>query len=357
MPQCKWLVILCCCLLLTGCLEKEIVDDINIESAEGFDLVEGEKVRGTFLIPIYQADKSITNKTFSSVANMNKDLLANLQKESSAPIVNGSLQVVIFNKKLAEKGMMELIDALERDSSIGTSLYLAVLEGEVKSVLEKEYGTEGTGHYIMNLIKHNVHRRDLPASNLHIFLSDHYQEGKDPNLPYLKEENDDIAIQGAVVIKDNKLVAVVPNDMLFYFKLLVDKHSGGTLSIMIPDENEHVSLKSIKTDSQVKVEWKNGEPHFHIELKMNGTIREYSGTKVNGKQIEIFQKAFEEELKKQSLALIKLFQEKNVDPIGLGFEAKSRKRGFDLKKWEKTYPNVEVNVTTEVTILGTGITE
>ncbi|MCA1319225.1 Ger(x)C family spore germination protein [Bacillus tianshenii] len=344
-------------LLLTGCLEKEIVDDINIESVEGFDHVEGDDVMGTFVIPIYQADKSISNETFSAVANMNKDLLRELQKKSSAPIVNGSLELVLFNKELAEKGIIKLIDALQRDSSIGTGLYLSIVDGQVKEILEGNFGTEGTGRYLSGLIKHNIERRDVPTTNLHIFLSDYYQEGVDPNLPLLKLVDDKVMITGVVVMKEGKLSVIVPNKQLFYFKFLVDEHTDGATAIKLPDKEEYVSLRSIKTKRDIKVKWKNGEPEFHVHLKMDGLIREYSGGKVDPKKLKEFQKVFEEDLIRQSTELIATFQKEKVDPIGFGYEAKSRKRGFDLKKWEEQYPNVKIKVTSKVRIIGTGITE
>ncbi|WP_417897115.1 Ger(x)C family spore germination protein [Bacillus haimaensis] len=346
-----------CMLLLTGCLEKEIVDDVNIETVEGFDLVSGDDVMGTFLIPIYQADKSISNETFSAVANLNRNLLSELQKKSSAPIVNGSLEVVLFNKDLAEKGILKLVDALQRDASIGTGLYLSIVDGQVKEILEGNYGTEGTGSYLANLIKHNIERRDVPTTNLHVFLSDYYQKGKDPNLPYIKLVDGKVMIVGAVVIKGGKLTTIVPNKQLFYFKFLVDEYTDGVLSIKLPNKEEYVALRSIKTKRKVKVKWKNGEPQFHVHLKMDGVVREYSGGKVDPKKIEEFQKAFEEDLEKKSTELIASFQKENVDPVGFGYEAKSRKRGFDFKKWEEQYPNVKIKITSEVRIIGTGITE
>lgn len=344
-------------ILLSGCLEKEIVDDINIESAEGFDLLEGDEVMGTFVVPIYQADQSITNETFSAIADMNRDIVAELQKKSSAPIVNGSLEVVLYNKDLAEKGIVKLVDALERDASIGTSLYLAVVDGQVKEILNGEYGTEGTGNYLSNLIKHNIERRDVPKTNLHVFLSDYYQKGKDPNLPYLKLVDKKVEILGTVVLKEGKLATVIPNDKLFYFKFLVDEYTDGITSIKLPGKEENVTLKSIKTKRKIKVKWENGEPNFHVHLKMDGLIKEYSGEKIDPKKIEEFQKAFEEDLEKQSTELISSFQKEKVDPVGFGYEAKSRKRGFDFKKWEEQYPNVKIKITTEVRIIGTGITE
>ncbi len=347
-------------LLLTGCLEKEILDDINIETVEGFDLIKEseEEVLGTFLVPIYQADKTVVNETFSAVSNLNKDILRNAQKESSAPIVNGSLELVMFNMPLAEKGIIQLVDGLQRDASIGTGLYLAIVEGEVKEILTQDLGMRGTGDHLFNLIKHNIERRDVPKTNLHIFLSDYYQKGKDPSLPLLKKTEDKAEIIGVVVLKGDKYEMSIPTESLFYFKALVDKYSNGSMFVEDPDDGEYISVRSIETDKQLEVSWNNDIPSIKIKIRVDGVLREFSGLKATQKKLEKFQKLFEDKIIKESQSMIKEFQEKGVDPLGLGYEVKSRKRGFDFKKWEEQiYPTVKIDVDAEVRIISTGISE
>ncbi|NLP50665.1 Ger(x)C family spore germination protein [Bacillus sp. RO1] len=351
-----WVITIC--LFLTGCLEKEIVDDINIESVEGFDLIGENEVEGTFVIPVYKADQTIENERFTAISRLNKDILRNAQKESSAPIVNGSLELVLFNKALAEKGVIQLVDGLQRDASIGTGLYLAIVEGDTKELLQQDLGTRGTGDHLYNLLKHNIDLRDVPKTNLHIFLSDYYQKGKDPNLPILKKTERSAEIVGAAVMKEDKFEMTIPNEKLFYFKTLVDKHADGTVSLKVKDKDEFVSIKSIKTDREFKVEWKDDIPSIIMRVNVDGAVREYTGNKVTSKELKEFQKLFEEKIISESDSMIKEFQEKGVDPIGLGYVAKSHKRGFDYKKWkDETYSNLKVRVEAEVRLISTGITE
>ncbi|KMJ58293.1 hypothetical protein AB685_10310 [Bacillus sp. LL01] len=356
--QHKWIIAVYICFVLTGCLEKEIADDINIETVEGFDLIGENEVMGTFLVPVYKADKSIVNETFTAVSELNKDILRSAQKESSAPIVNGSLELVLFNMAMAEKGIIQLVDGLQRDASIGTGLQLAIVDGETNELMKQNLGTRGTGDHLFNLLKHNIDRRDVPKSNLHIFLSDYYQKGKDPNLPLMKKTEDKTEIVGVVVFKGDKYELTIPNERLFYFKTLVDKHSDGTAPLKVPGKDDFFSIRSIKTKRKIKVDWKGDTPVINVEVKVDGTLKEFTGNKVTPKELKKFQKLFEEKIVAESKSMIKEFQEKGVDPIGFGYEVKSRKRGFDFKKWEEqTYPDVQINVDAKVRIISTGITE
>lgn len=360
MPLHKIFLVFVCCGLLSGCLEKEIVDDINIETVEGFDLIDenGEEIMGTFLVPIYQADKTIVNETFSAISNLNKDILRSAQKESSAPIVNGSLELVMFDMKLAQKGIIKLVDGLQRDASIGTGLYLTIVDGEVRELLNQDLGTRGTGDHLFNLVKHNIDRRDVPKTNMHIFLSDYFQEGKDPSLPLLKKTEDKAEIIGVAVLKGDKYEMTIPNERLFYFKTLVDKYSQGSFALKEPNKEEYVSLRSIETEKKLKVKWEKDIPSIIINIRVDGALREFTGNKVTPKKVEKFQKYFEEKIVKESESMIKEFQERGIDPVGFGYEVKSRKRGFDFKKWEEQiYPTVKIEVNAEVRIVSTGITE
>ncbi|QFT88548.1 hypothetical protein FIU87_07835 [Bacillus sp. THAF10] len=358
MPLLKVLSTICLLLLLTGCLQKEIVDDVNIESAEGFDLISENEIMGTFVVPIYKADKTIVNERFTAVAEQNKDILRSVQKESSSPIVNGSLEVVLFNMDLAKKGIIQVADGLQRDASIGTGLYFAIVEGQTKEILEQNMGTRGTGDHLFNLLKHNIEQRDVPNTNMHIFLSDYYQKGKDPNLPMLKKKEDKVEIVGVAVLKEDKFEMMIPDDRLFYFKTLVDRYSDGTVNFKLPDKKEYVSVRSIKTDKNIDVKWKNDVPTIEIEVKVDGMLREFTGNKVTPKEINKFQKILEDKIVAESDSMIQEFIKRGVDPIGFGYEVKSRKRGFDMKKWkDQLYPELKVSVTAKVRIVSTGVTE
>ncbi|WP_248892171.1 hypothetical protein [Bacillus methanolicus] len=178
---------LLCFVFLSGCLNKEVVDDVSFKLASGYDYVNEKEVRGTFLVPEFMPDKTIKNVTYSAVSTGSFEISNKIQKKVSDPIVRGSLEGILFGNKLAKKGIKDLLDSFERDASIGGKLNLGVTEGDAKDVLEGEYGNRGNAVYLSRLFEHNMEHQDLPESNLKIFLSDYYQKGKDGYLPLLKK--------------------------------------------------------------------------------------------------------------------------------------------------------------------------
>ncbi|WP_305792138.1 Ger(x)C family spore germination C-terminal domain-containing protein, partial [Geobacillus sp. MR] len=67
--------------------------------------------------------------------------------------------------------------------------------------------------------------------------------------------------------------------------------------------------------------------------------------------------AFEQQIRSQTEALLRRFQEKQIDPIGFGDLAASRYRQFRHRDFYKHYSQLPIRITADVTIRDTGIIE
>jgi spore germination protein len=345
--------------LLSGCVEKEILDDIGIEIARSYDSTDEEEILGTTLIYNVQPDKSVDNTTFSTTATTSRDLMNKLQRQSSDHLSEGSLEVILFGKELAEQGLIDYLDAPLRNASIGARLFLLVVDGEAQETLNGNFGSRGNAIYLSNLMEHNIKNEDIPRSNLQLFFHDHFQRGQTPFLPQIKKISEEtLEINGISLFKGDKLKVVdtIEPEKMFFFKLLVDRFSEGSHKIQI-GEHEAV-LRSITSKHNTKLLKRN--PHeIVINIKIQGILREYNGKKLTKKELIQLEKTMNEETNKECEALIKRFQEKKIDPVGLGFFIKTKTRGFNLEKWEdkETYQNVKVKVNTDVRIIESGVIE
>lgn len=348
-------------LLLSGCVEKEILDDIAIEIARGYDFEDENKIRGTMLVYNFQPDKSIENTILSTTASTSRELVNKLQEQSSDPLSEGSLEVFLFGKKLASEGFIDYIDAPLRNASIGARLFLVVVDGDAQDLLKGNYGNRGNAIYISNLLNHNIKNQNLPKTNLQLFFHDYYQLGKSVYLPQIKKIADDkLEINGISFFKTEKikLVDTIDTEKMFYFKLLVDKFSEGTHKVQSGDDEAIV--RSITSTHKMKLTKR--DPYMvTVHIKIEGIIREYTGPGILTKEvIRKYEKKMEEEVNKESEALIKRFQEHEIDPIGFGYFIKSKIRGFGLdKKWEDSdrYKNMTVKVKSDVKIVESGVIE
>jgi spore germination protein len=347
--------------ILSGCVEKEILDDISLETARSYDYVDKNTILGTSLIYSFQPDKSIENITLTTKGTTTREVITKLQRQAAEPLSEGSLEVFLFDKKLAMDGLIDLLDAPIRNPSIGARLYLAVVEGEAKEILEGNFSNRGNAIYISNLFEHNIERQNLPKTNLQLFFHDYYQLGKTEYMPQIKKVSEEsIEITGISLFSSDKIQVVdtLEPEKMFFFKLLVDKFTDGAYTIEVG--KDAAVLRTINSKHKMKITKRN--PYeITIDIKIRGVVEEFTGKgTISGPVLKRYEKALEEKTTKECEAMIKRFKEKRIDPVGFGFFIKTKTRGFKaLKNWEDTeeYRDLTVKVNTDVQIIESGVIE
>lgn len=343
-----------CMMYLPGCIETKIIDDVNIAHGIGVDKI-GNQLLGSIMIPVFKADKSKENFTFTAKGKIMRDLIADMQKKASQPIVSGSLDLAFFGDDVAREGIIQILDVFLRDPSVGSTVQLAVVDGKVIDIFKGKYGDRGNAQYLVQLIEQNMERGDLPLTNLHRFLTAFYQNGKDAYLPVLKKVQPDLVnITGIALFRDDKVVTTLPEKKLFYFKLLVDKHTMG--SVKVKDKGGESTVKSITSKNKIKLTSRN--PYeFAINIKISGFLTEYQERTLKMGEIHNIEKHLEKQVVTECMKMVKDFQKKGIDPVGFGHIAKTKTRNFDFDKWNKNYKNARFKVTANVNIIEVGVVE
>jgi spore germination protein len=352
-------------MVLTGCVEPEILDDLNIETAKGYDVVSDDTIRGTALYPRYLADKKIENVTLTAEAESTREVLNLLEKKSEMPLVRGSLENVIISEEMARRGMLHIADSLQRDASVGARVLLLVSDGPAEEILKGDYGLKGTSDYISNLIDHNIRRGDLSQTNLHIFLFTYYQKGHTPYLPIIERIDDKtLGIKGVALFKEDKMVDRIDKTELFYFKLLSDRYSEGNQVVKLTEEGADItksieaSVTSLQSKHKIDITHKTEPVEINVSIEIKGIIKEYTGKSLTPPKIQKIEDKMEEDIEQHCLSMLKEFQAKGIDPMGFGQRQKHGVRKMDFKKWDKEqYPNAVIRVKANVNILESGTVE
>lgn len=346
------ITIFICGLFLVGNVQKRVIDDVNIATGFGVDKSNGQ-LQGSLMIPVFKADKSIGNFTFTAKGKIPRDLVSEMQKKASQPIVGGSLDIAFFGEDLAREGIIQVLDVFLRDPTIGARLNLAVIDGKVEDIFKGNYGDRGNHEYLRQLIEQNMKVHNLPLTNLHSFLADFYEEGKDAYLPLLKKTQPDLVnIIGIALFKDEKLVDILPENKMFYFKLLVDKHTYG--SVMLNEKHGEASVKSITSKHKMKL-LKRNPYQFGIELKIKGYLTEHQGAILKNNDLKEIEKQLEKQIVKECTRMIEDFQKQEIDPVGFGHFAQTKTRNFDFNKWQESYKSARFKVTADVSIDNIGV--
>lgn len=343
---------------LAGCVEKNILDDISLINAIGFDYHDETKIRGTVVYPYYLPDnREPENRTFTAVSEIKKTILQEIGRQTADPVVTGSLSIILFGEELAErKGILDLVDAFQRDPGVGSTLYLAVVDGTAKDFLEKNFHFRSTAELVSRIIEQNMDRGDLPKTNLQRFLFDYYQQGKTPFMPRLKKKTEKVVVlDGLHLFWKGKIADYLPPDKMFFFKLLVDEYSEGLYMVKI-DEGK-ASVRSIRSKRKFTLLEKN--PYkIRVEIDVNGVIDEFTGNQLKPETMKKVEQQLEYMIEEECTKMIDRFKKKDLDPAGFGHFVKTKIRKFDMEEWRNSgYKELSVEIKPTVKITQSGVIE
>ncbi|MBP2239658.1 spore germination protein [Cytobacillus eiseniae] len=342
---------------LPGCMniKQRVLDDIQLATAASYEHIEEDTLQNTVVFPNFQTDKTVKNVTLTAKASLSKEIRDKHSLQSDRPIVSGKIEVLLYEKKTAEKGIINLLDTVQRDPSVGLNVYLVVAESNPKELLSKQYGNIDTGMFLSNLIEQNIETGLIHKTNIHQFLYKYYSQGIDPMLPMIKQKDGKIQLHAIGLFDNDKLVDQIDEGKFFFVKILVDSKSENDSYEVKFGEGEKASIFNINSKRKFDIPKPMTNSEITITLKLKSSIREYTNGKLTMGKMKELEQILEKDIKKKSVELIKRFQEKGIDPIGIGNAVKTKTRQWDEKKWDELYLSIPINVNVSVDILESGI--
>lgn len=328
-------------------MPKQIIDKILMVTVAGYDYVDKNTIQGTVVAPTFLKEGELIDLIYTDTASMVYENRSKLNRQASEELLNGKLDVVLFSKELASTGVSDYIDYLLRDPSIGTQLHLAVVDGSTYEMLNSIKAKKGAGVYLSDLIEHNIENGNLPILNLKQFSGEVVSKLTDPYLPILKLVHGVPKITGLAIFNSDKLVDSISVKDVMLFKMLHENMKDG--QYFLKTEKYSAAIQNVDSSREVEVTKKNGKLKVNFTVKIDAVVREFTG-KGGLKKKEQIKKMFEKDISAKSVKLIKSFQQKKVDPLGIEEVVKSRSRDYNSKKFKEAYPTMEIDVDTKFTL-------
>jgi len=355
-------------LLATGCgtqADKRVLEELGMVSVMGFDLEEDDDSdknnsnRTTVLFPVINPMAKVEEETLTVRSDSN-DARQRLARMTDRKLVFGQLRSAIYNVRIAEGGLLDDLDALLRDPTIGTRVKLALSDANVRKMLAfKHPAISRVGRYIDLLLeKESVHMY-IPRANLHTFYRDLMDDGIDPVVPFLNPSDQSVMLDGVGLFRDDRLVGRIKADDMPYFVMLYSHFHQGTLSVQLK-ENEIVTLSALRGGREVRVRRKaGGMPEAEIRVKLHGTLVEHFGyekfhsQKDRDELVRRIARKVEEKCEEQ----LKTMQRLRADCIGIGQHARSLYSYGEWKKldWRETFAGMDIRVKAELRIKDFGM--
>jgi spore germination protein len=372
-----FLLLACCMIIMTGCVEQKPLEKLGLITTAGYDLVGKDQIKGIVVVQKFDPMAQSATKVISAISKTSKGLRQAENLKSNQKLVSGQLRSVVYSRELAERGIIQLVDTLNRDAAIGNMVYLTIADqtaGEIMKIDQSKTNIN-LGTYIYTLIKQNVEGEQIISPTLQEFNHNYYDIGKDPVLPILKIQGGDVVISGVGLFREDRLVDELKQSQLFFLKILVDKYKAGTLEMGFKKEElqdimlkglvptplynkVYLTIDNIRSKSKIKlIDKKNLK--FKVKIKLDSRLLEMTEPLDLAKPatVKLLEKKMNKAMEKQVEELLYHLRELDIDPIGFGNEYEVHYRGQQIskEKWRKLYKKAEFDVQVKNRIEKTGV--
>jgi spore germination protein len=358
-------------LLLTSCVNTDQLEKLSIITAVGYDKADEDKFEGTTVIGQFDPSQTDVTEVTTSTANTSKMIRQKMNLGTRNKMVSGQLRVVIFGSELAESGdLINIVDTLSRDPAIGTLVYMGYSKTLAKDILQVRPKQGNIGNFLYELIQQNIKGELLLSCSLHEFLQAYYDPGRDPAIPYLESEGNQVKARGTALISGDHYAGKLDERESFFVKLLRDKFKSGNIELKLSvdelpetlfklkpkSDDLYINIDEIVSDSKIKVKSKK-TPSFQVDIKMDIRLQEITeDILIDPKSIKALEKQINKAITKETESVIKKLQEMKSDPVGFG-AIYNTKRGIQLKEneWHDIFPNATFKVNVKSSIIKTGV--
>lgn len=351
------LIALLIVLSLTGCWDERVLEDLALITVITVD--ENDEGEGILLAASYpefakgaQEEESI----LAHKARTTAEALHKLSRLTDKIIVTGQIQVILIGEDLAKKGIHDILDTLQRNVEVSSTMLVCITEGRANDFLTTAFKDKPLdGFYISRLIRKQERINELPATSLHEFQNDFHSIRTDPVLPYLRVRKKEIDASETAIFLDDKFIGTITTEETQLLVMLRNDGTSSQFTIQLDqDENKHGTVSFVDSWAYVDVKKQDKQIFYDVTLKLKSEIIEYEGVeqihddntfKEIGSKYGNYLEALANEM------VITFKNEYGADPVGLGEYARSLyKRDTTIQEWRESFRNSEVNIKVEMLI-------
>ncbi|MNW50956.1 hypothetical protein D3C74_284260 [compost metagenome] len=344
-------------LILAGCSQNRIVDNIKILSVLGVNRDKEEYQAVGLYVDHLRGDKIMPLQ--GKGENMEL-LLSEMNMQSPHPIHLGKLRLLVFDRRMAEQGVAHFLHTFCRNPLISTSMIVAISEQPPERLFRNLEGEhrEALPYY---LIEQNIMSDNVPLNNLQIFLFNYYGEGRDPFAPYLSENHDGkIELTGLGIFHDDRLKLVLGAKETLLLKMLKGRGTGGILPITVSTEPGYrtAAFNVFKGRPLLRLSRDAGATKLTIHLRLEGMLKE-PPSGVNMRDPVVYREIvsmLERQIDLGETKLLNKLRDQGVDPLGVGDFVRAHRRSWDEEAfYKREYPNMRFELHTQITLKESGI--
>lgn len=352
-----------------GCWDQKIYENEGFVLSVGYEPSGKDKILMSFLSPVLDPNAKEAAELIYSEEKLLREFRESARKTSDKLIEGGKIQQILISDLLAEKGVNNLLEIIEREPTNPAIAYVVVVEGSPKSMLEtaKKFGDKPPrpSIYINHLLENNIKSSYVPGTRVFHFSKIYFAPGIDPITPMIKLQSNKgggIEVTGSALFAGDKMVGKIDTKETSLLLAIMGemKKSSFVSDMLVSKDSENGKNGAVFTISKVKrklsVEITDNRPVMDISLAFAGSLGEFEW---NDKYDEDFEKSMEDivakEIKQNCEKVLKYAQEVGSDPLGIGDIVRAKHNSYWEKvDWNKDYKNVIFNIKVKFNITNHG---
>jgi spore germination protein KC len=247
-------------------------------------------------------------------------------------------KAIIFTERAAKYGLDNFIDGLYRDQQTLLRQYLFIYPGEPEKFMNVELKEEPfIGIFLADLIQNQKVTSVAMRRRLDEYLNNRLMGSTVDAINIIdidkSQLNERIFVNGAAVIKDDKMVGRLDNEESYLYNLLKKTVKLGTIILPNPEhKDKFITLRILNSKTKDSLDYDGSK----VILKKNIVIRTSFGETqksihiLNDEEREAIIKDAEDKVKNQCIKLFNDYKEKGIDLLDV------------QNKFDRKYPNTNI---------------
>jgi len=380
-----WLVI-SLCLFLTGCWDQRELSHISVVTGMAIDV--GDNAPYKFTIEAINAaelnEQTAGGYSPTVVYTLEGKTIAELAQKMnvgvSRSLIYSHTKTLVISKEVAEKGMLEFLDFLERNREIRDDFnFLVAKEGKAADVLKILYTIQKSSTLKLKVQLETAAEMwgSDPDVRLDDFLSALLSPGRQPVLAMVKIQGDPkkgesvnnmmkaspealVVLDSMALFRDEKLEGVLSLEDIRNYMWTQDKVRRTVITV--PCDNKlNFAIRVKNSETKLKGQIINGKPHIQVDVQLESYVATNQCKQtLDSKEIyHKFEDLAAKNLEEQISGTIQKVQKKyGIDIFGFG-EVVNRQDHQHFKEiqdhWDEVFSTAEIDVNARVNISRAGL--
>ncbi|WP_272038538.1 Ger(x)C family spore germination protein [Paenibacillus sp. JJ-100] len=374
------IALILCTSLLSGCWDREEINDIAFVIGIAVDKEE-DNYRASLQIALPGQSGSTGSEGGGGGTSGDKSwfLLSNTartlretslagQKSLSRRIYYAHRRTILIGEELAREGVASMLDLLTRYPLNRLSALPVVTRGDAYKVIDTDAPIE---KFPSEMVRELCFLHMRKPRSLKIFVDSILSEGIDPFLPIAsvsdsipkdwKDSKTNIKLDGLAIFKKDKLVGLMDKEPADALILAMGEANAPEVMIKAPRGKGDIFIKLNENNASLQPRIENGKVSVDIELYAKGVVVDNESNYGDLREEEIVRinNDIRQKIKADIEEGVHLIQKKfKADILGMGRSIHQQlpKEWKKIKdRWDVLYPDVKVEVVPHVLIENVGV--